>query len=340
MTAVVRTPTIAMARADRSAENNTLYAQRGDRSAWDERIQSTMDCHDLTASATAEQLLRRRNELRPGDPVRASVRARVIAENLPMARRIARRYAGRGEPLDDLIQVAALALVKAVDGYDTSRDTLFVSYAIPSITGALKRNFRDHAWGMRVPRGMQELVLLVRDTSGELAHRLGRPATPAELAQHLDITADRLLAANSAALAYRPVSLDIPSTRDDSIGTADLARALGHTDPRYDAVDNRLTLRTLVAALPERDRRIVTKYFYEEMTQAQIAAQIGISQMHVSRLLRSCLTRLHAQMTAPPLHRPAASGKDRSVTLIDTQAALRREDSPVAVASIWGSMGV
>jgi len=195
MTAVVRTPTIAMARADRSAENNTLYAQRDDRSAWDERIQSTMDCHDLTASATAEQLLRRRNELRPGDPVRASVRARVIAENLPMARRIARRYAGRGEPLDDLIQVAALALVKAVDGYDTSRDTLFVSYAIPSITGALKRHFRDHAWGMRVPRGMQELVLLVRDTSGELAHRLGRPATPAELAQHLDITADRLLAA-------------------------------------------------------------------------------------------------------------------------------------------------
>jgi len=186
---------------------------------------------------------------------------------------------------------------------------------------------------------MQELVLLVRDTSGELAHRLGRPATPAELAQHLDITADRLLAANSAALAYRPVSLDI-ATGDDSIGTADLARALGHTDPRYDAVDNRLTLRTLVAALPERDRRIVTMYFYEEMTQAQIAAQIGFSQMHVSRLLRSCLTRLHTQMTAPPVHRPSASGKDRPVTLIDTQAALRREDSPVAVASIWGSMGV
>jgi RNA polymerase sigma-B factor len=309
MTAVVRTPTIATARLNRAAENTTRYAERDNGPADDKPTQSTMDRHDLTASATTEQLLRCRDELRLRDPVRASLRARVIAENLPMARRIARRYAGRGEPLDDLIQVAALALVKAVDGYDTSRDTLFVSYAIPCITGALKRHFRDTAWGMRVPRGMQELVLLVRDTSGELAHRLGRPATPAELAQHLDLTADRLLAAHTAALAYRPVSLDIPSTRDDSIGTAELARALGHTDPRYDAVDNRLALRSLVAALPERDRRIVTMYFYEEMTQAQIGAEIGISQMHVSRLLRSCLTRLQAQMAAPPV-RPSASGKD------------------------------
>jgi RNA polymerase sigma-B factor len=309
MTAVVRTPTIATARADLGVESTERYAERDDGLAGGEPTQSTMDRHDLTAPGTAEQLLRRCNELRPGDPVRASVRARVIAENLPMARRIARRYAGRGEPLDDLNQVAALALVKAVDGYDTSRDTLFVSYAIPCITGALKRHFRDTAWGMRVPRGMQELVLLVRDTSGELAHRLGRPATPAELAQHLDITMDRLLAAHTAAFAYRPVSLDIASTRDDSIGTADLARALGHADPRYDAVDNRLALRSLVAALPERERRIVTMYFYEEMTQAQIGAQIGISQMHVSRLLRSCLTRLQAQMTAPPVRHPAPAGR-------------------------------
>ena len=248
--------------------------------------------------ATTEQLLRRRDELPAGDPVRDAVRGRVIDDNLPLARRLARRYAGRGEPLEDLTQVAVLALVKAVDKYDTSRDSRFVSYAIPSILGALKRHFRDTGWGVRVSRTVQELVLAVRATSGDLGHRLGRSPTSAELAEYLDVPVDRLLAAQAAVFAYRPGSLDVPATGVDGVGAADLVKALGRTEPRYDAVDDRLTIRALVAALPERDRRIVTMRFFDGMTQTQIAAAIGVSQMQVSRLLRQCLDRLHLAMTS------------------------------------------
>jgi RNA polymerase sigma-B factor len=249
-------------------------------------------------SATTEHLLRRRDELPRGDPDRDVVRDRVIDDNLPLARRLARRYAGRGEPLEDLTQVAVLALVKAVDKYDTSRDSRFVSYAIPCILGALKRHFRDTGWGLRVSRAVQELVLLVRATSGDLGHRLGRPPTSAELAEYLDVTVDQLLTAQAAVFAYRPGSLDVPVTRVDGVGAADLVKALGRTEPRYDAVDDRLTIRALVASLPERDRRIVTMRFFDGMTQTQIAAAIGISQMQVSRLLRQCLDRLHLAMTS------------------------------------------
>jgi RNA polymerase sigma-B factor len=167
-------------------------------------------------------LLRRHDALPALHPARAILRARVIEENLPMARRLARRYVGRGEPLDDLAQVAAMALAKAVDGYDSSREIPFISYAIPSIVGALKRHFRDATRGMRVPRAMQELVLVVRTASGELARRLGRPATPTEVAEHLNVALEHLLAAQAAALAYRPISLDasLVTADDRSMGAA------------------------------------------------------------------------------------------------------------------------
>ena len=216
-----------------------------------------------------------------------------------MARRLARRYAGRGEVFDDLAQVAALALVKAVDRYDSRRDTLFLSYALPSISGALKRHFRDTAWGTRVPRATQELVLRVRAACGELAQRLGRQPTSAELAEHLDVELDAILAAHAAVHAYRPMSMDALLSPVDDGASANLVRALGHRDAHYAAVDNQLTVRALMAALPDRDRRIVTMRFYQEMTQTQIAAVLGVSQMQVSRLLRQCLTRLRAAMTGP-----------------------------------------
>lgn len=243
-------------------------------------------------SATTEQLLRRLDALTPDDPGRSALRVRAIEENLPMARRLAHRYGGRGEAYDDLAQVAALALVKAVDGYDPQRDSLFVSYAIPTILGALKRHFRDSAWGLRVPRAMQELVLLVRATSGELAHQLGRPPTSVELAGRLDLTLDSVLAAAKAGHAYRPASLDEAASIVDSGGRANLVRVPGVIDPRFAAVDNALMVRSLVAALPDRERRIVIMRFYLELTQTQIAAAVGVSQMQVSRLLREILAQL------------------------------------------------
>jgi len=255
------------------------------------------DHRELGESATTEQLLRDRDELPSGHPARAVLRARVIEANLAIARRLARRYADRGELLEDLAQVAALALVRAVDGYDSTRETLFISYAIPSIVGSLKRHFRDTAWGMRVPRSTQELVLATRAASDELTQRLGRTATPVELAEHLHVTVGQVLAAQAAATyAYRPQSLDAPQYRRDG---GDMVDDLGSTDPRFAAVDDQLMLRTLVRALPARERRILTLRFYDEMTQAQIGTEIGVSQMHVSRLLKQTLVRLQAGMTAP-----------------------------------------
>lgn len=310
MTAVVRVSAIVTTTRPNhpAAEDTVPHSVRSQRPSAGTPTTLAPSRPELTDSATTEQLLRRRDALPPGDPVRAFVRSQVISKNLSMARRLARRYSGRGEPLEDLTQVAALALVKAVDNYDTSRDSRFVSYATPCILGALKRHFRDTAWGVRVSRTMQELILLVRDTSGDLGHRLGRPPTSAELAEYLDVTVDRLLAAQAAVLAYRPGSLDVPATRVDGVGTADLVQALGRTEPRYDAVDDRLTIRALVATLPERDRRIVTMRFFGGMTQTQIAAAIGVSQMQVSRLLRQCLDRLQLAMTSPDRSAVARTG--------------------------------
>jgi RNA polymerase sigma-B factor len=262
--------------------------------------------------ATTEQLLRRRDALPPDDPGRTDLRAWVIEQHLPMARQLARRYAARGASFDDLAQVAALALVKAVDGYDSRRENLFVSYAIPSILGALKRHFRDTAWGMRVPRAMQELVLLIWSRSGELAHRLGRRPTSVELAAHLDITLDDLADADAAIRAYRPASLEASGSSMDGGGRAEFLRDLRATDPPFAGVDNELLMRTLMAALPERGRRIVMMRFYQDMTQTEIAAVIGLSQAQISRLLRQSLAQMHVAITAPASKAPAVKSQPSS----------------------------
>lgn len=247
----------------------------------------------VDAPATTEQLLRQRDDLPADHPDRAKLRARVIGENLPMANRLARRYAGRGELLDDLAQVAALALIKAVDGYDPSRQTPFAGYAGPSILGALKRHFRDTAWGMQVPRSIQELARDVATATGELSQQRGRLPTPAELADHLHVNVDDLLAAISASQAYHLASLNAPYPGTSG---ADLIDLIGGIDPRYASVDDHLSLRPLFAALPLRERRILTMRFYNQMSQTRIAAEVGLSQMHVSRLLRQSLARLRAGM--------------------------------------------
>jgi RNA polymerase sigma-B factor len=245
------------------------------------------------APGTTEDLLRARRRLPVDHPDRAVLRARAIEHNLPFANRLARRYAGHGERFDDLQQVAALALVKAVDGYDPDRLEPFVGYAVPTIVGALKRHFRDTAWGMRVPRSTQELLLAVPGASGHLTQVHGRPPTLVEVADRLRVTVDVLLAAVGASQVYRLPSLNAPATGNDDVELIDL---IGATDPRYADVDDHLALGPLVAALPAREQRILIMRFYDEMTQSRIAAELGLSQMHVSRLLRRSLKRLKSAM--------------------------------------------
>ncbi len=216
-----------------------------------------------------------------------------------MARKLAHRYVGRGEQYDDLAQVAALALVKAVDGYDPSREVPFVAYAVPCIIGALKRHFRDSGWAMRVSRSTQELVLQVRSASADLGQQFGRPPTPDELARRLDVPVVDIVAARLAAQSYRSDSLDVPSVDSDQSPGPDARFALGFTDRGYGNVDNRLALEGLLAALPPRERRILDLRFHDEMTQTLIAGEIGVSQMQVSRLLKQSLSRLRLALQPP-----------------------------------------
>ena len=254
-----------------------------------------LDLADRSAPPTSEELLRRRWDLPIGHPDRATIRAEVVEEYLPMARRLARRYGGTGELFEDLAQVAALALVTVVDRYDPDRRVPFVGYAVPTIIGALKRYFRDSTWAMRVPRGTKAAVLQLRTAAADLSHLRGRPPTPTELAAHLHVRVDDVWAATLAAQAYRLESLDTPRMRDDPRGGDSLA-ALGAIEPRYAKIDDELAVRALMAGLPARERRIVTMRFYDEMTQASIATELGMSQMQISRLLRQTLTRLRLDL--------------------------------------------
>jgi len=247
------------------------------------------------ARGWTEQLLRDLKRLPAGHPDGEALRQRAIEGNLPLAHRLAQRYAGRGEPIDDLAQVAALALVKAVEGYDPDRPTPFVSYAIPTILGALKRHFRDTAWAMRVPRSTQELVLELRVATSTLTQVHGRTPTHTELADSLGVSLNELLAAVHASEVYYLPSLNVSAAGTDGAEFIDL---IGAIDPHFAGVENHLVLRPLIAALPPRERHILIMRFHDDMTQAGIAAKIGISQMHVSRLLARSLAQLRVGVLA------------------------------------------
>jgi RNA polymerase sigma-B factor len=249
---------------------------------------------------TVQELLCQRAELPGGHPDRAGLRIRGIEAGLPLARGLAARYTGRGEPLDDLYQVAALALVRAVDGYDPTQLAAFTSYAVPTIVGALKHHFRDTTWRVRVPRGVQDLAITLGPAGARLTHQLGRSPTRRELAAHLDATEDDISAAMIAWQAHHPDSLDAPSATDGQEQLA-LLDTIGAVDARFDTVVDRYTLRPLLAALPAHQRRILAMRYFDDMTQAQIATRIGVSQMQISRLLVRTLTQLRTGMLAEPL---------------------------------------
>ena len=218
------------------------------------------------------------------------VRDRLIEAHLGLAEYLARRFANRGEPLDDLVQVASLGLVKAVERFDPSRGLEFTTFATPTIVGELKRHFRDKGWAVRVPRRVQELHLRVTKVVDDLSLEMGRSPLIPEIAQRAGISEDEVIEAIDAGSAYRSTSLD--AGRSDDEEAPGLLGQLGSLDPEMASAERRAALGPLIGSLPEREQVMLYLRFYEGMTQSEIAKHLGISQMHVSRLLARSLQQL------------------------------------------------
>ncbi|MEP6625456.1 MAG: SigB/SigF/SigG family RNA polymerase sigma factor [Acidimicrobiia bacterium] len=220
------------------------------------------------------------------------LRNELIERHIPMAESLARRYLRRGESFDDLRQVALVGLLKAVERFEPGRGTPFGAFAIPTVRGELRRHFRDLGWAIKVPRRLQEMHLQLDAVAGRLAHGLGRPPTIAEIAADMDTSEESVLEALEIADMYRLRSLDAPPRTPGLAGTT--ADRVGAIDPDLERAESRIALDAMLEELPERDRRILLLRYFEDMTQTEIAATIGVSQMHVSRLISRSLAKLRA----------------------------------------------
>jgi RNA polymerase sigma-B factor len=231
--------------------------------------------------------------LPPSDPARAGLRDRAIEAWLPMAHRLAYRYTRRGETSDDLQQVATVGLIKAVDRFDPQRGTDFIGYAIPTIVGEIKRYFRDRTWAVRVPRRLQEMRLVIGQAQTELSTRMQRSPTVADIAVHLQVSEEEVLEGLEGGYAYRALSLSTPLGTEPGL---ELVDTLGSCDHGYELVELNVSLPPALACLTDRERQIIAMRFYGNQTQAAIAEQIGVSQMHVSRLLSGALGKLRKRL--------------------------------------------
>ncbi|HEX2233964.1 MAG TPA: SigB/SigF/SigG family RNA polymerase sigma factor [Thermoleophilaceae bacterium] len=229
-----------------------------------------------------------------GDP---DAREELVVRFLPFARDLALRYRYTEEPVDDLLQIASLGLLKAIDRYEPDRGSKFTSYAAPTILGELKRHFRDRGWALRVPRELQERVLAVSRARESLSKRLGRTPTVLEVAHELGCTSEQVLEAAEAARSYQTTSLDVPASRDEP-DSAPLVDTIATDDTGLEMVESRDALASEWSALPEIEQEVVRLRFVEDLTQREIGERVGYSQMHVSRILRRALKRLEASAVA------------------------------------------
>jgi RNA polymerase sigma-B factor len=243
-----------------------------------------------------EALLRVLHDLPAGAPQRPLLREVVLDLTLPFATRLASRFRDRGQPRDDLEQVASVGLLKAINRYNPELGDSFAAFAAPTIIGELRRHFRDKGWYMQVPRRLQELRLRVRTAQSELAQLLGRSPTVTDIADRLDVTPADVLAALEANAAYAPRSLSEPLSNRDGVGLGEL---IGQLDPAMEAVDDADTVSRALSQLTEREQRILILRFYGNRTQEEIAGEIGVSQMHVSRLLSRSLRTLRQHLEEP-----------------------------------------
>jgi RNA polymerase sigma-B factor len=234
-----------------------------------------------------------------------AARDELVRRFLPLARKLALRYQGANEPLDDLVQVASLALVKAIDRFDYTRGIAFSSFAVPTMAGELKRYFRDLGWSAHVPRGAQERALKVEEAERKLTAREGRSPTVQQLAVYLEVSVDEVIDALEASAAHHAKSLDAPfDDGDGEVGT--LVDSLGAEDERFAFVEVSAGIAEAVSQLSERDRRILALRVVEDRTQSEIAEEIGVSQMQVSRILRRALARVREIAEGPAPTGPAA----------------------------------
>ena len=264
-----------------AVSEQTLPAPRSERSSPDR--------------SQARALFERLAALPPDDPERVRLRATLVELHLPLVEYLARRFRNRGEWLDDLTQVATIGLIKSIDRFDLERGVEFSTYATPTIVGEIKRHFRDKGWAVRVPRRLQELKLSLTKAIGELAQREGRAPTVSELAAHLQMTEEEVLEGLESANAYSTVSLDAPDSGDEDAPA--VADSLGMIDEALEGVEYRESLKPLLERLPPREKKILLLRFFGNLTQSQIAAELGISQMHVSRLLARTLAQLREGLT-------------------------------------------
>src|SRR3954468_1679249 len=226
----------------------------------------------------------------------------LAEEMLPLARALAGRYAGRGEPLDDLVQVACIGIMKAIEGFDLTREVRFSSYATPTVLGEIKRHFRDRTWAMRVPRGLQELQLEVAKKRDQLTSELGRSPTVQELAQAVDAPFEEVLATIQSVGARRTRSLDEPTGEDVT-----LADSIGGRDVELERAEMRVLLDDAMEVLSSRDREVLRLRFAEDLTQTEISTRIGVSQMQVSRIIRQSIAKLRLDIERSHAERPTAA---------------------------------
>jgi RNA polymerase sigma-B factor len=227
-----------------------------------------------------------------------AARDELVSQFMPLARTLARRYRHSSEPLEDLLQVASLGLLKALDRFDPEAGNQFPSFAVPTILGEIRRYFRDSGWAVHMPRGAQEQALQVRDAQQSLTGEQGHAPTVVQLAQYLELDAEQVLDALQALQAYETLSLDAPppSVEDEAMTFGD---ALGHEDDRYGLIEMDVSITSAMVELPARERAILHMRFVEDLTQTEIAARVGVSQMQVSRLLRGSLNQLRSLIDAP-----------------------------------------
>ncbi len=247
----------------------------------------------------SRSLFLRLAQLAKDSPEHTYVRDTLIELNLPLVRYAAARFRSRNEPMEDIVQVGTIGLIKAIDRFDCERGVEFPTFAMPTIVGEVKRFFRDTSWSVRVPRRLQELRLALTKASDELAQRLDRSPTVAELAKVLGVTEEDVVDGLAVGNAYTASSLDSPAPEDDGGGhEGTLADRLGYEDTALEGVEYRESLKPLLAQLHPRERQIIMLRFFANMTQSQIGEEVGISQMHVSRLLTRTLSQLREGLTA------------------------------------------
>ena len=228
------------------------------------------------------------------DAQRSTARDGLVRLHLPLVEHCARRFRNRGEPFEDLVQVGTIGLIKSVDRFDTERGVEFSTYATPTIIGEIKRYFRDKGWAIRVPRRLQELRMQISSATAELTQGLGRAPTPSELATAIGCSVDEVIEGIESSNAYSTLSLDAGDSTED--GSMSMLDTMGVDDVGLEHVELRESLKPLLESLPAREKNILMLRFFKNMTQSQIAAEVGVSQMHISRLLNKTLEHLRVSL--------------------------------------------